>query len=99
MDDREEYIQRLRRIISERHGSRTEHIRSVRLREKVKGKLVWEGTVEVFRLTGHPGTNRCFAWSRQTAEAEDVVTVLGIPPVVGPATAVQSIGDHVRVES
>jgi len=90
MGDQQEYIERLRRIISQRHGSGAEHIRSVPLCEKLKGKIIWEGTVEVFRLTGHPKTNRCFAWSSDKTDDEDVVTVLGISPVVGPATAVQS---------
>jgi hypothetical protein len=88
MDRQQEYIQRLRTIIAERYGSGSEHIRSVPLKEKFKGKVVWEGTVEVFRLIDHPRTNRCFAWSVQNTS--DVVTVLGIPPVIGPATAVQA---------
>lgn len=88
MDREQEYIQRLRTIIGERYGSGAEHIRSVPLRENLKGKIVWEGTVEVFRLIRHSGTNRCFAWSLQNTS--DVVTVLGIPPIIGPATAVQA---------
>jgi len=89
MDDQQEQITRLERIISQRHGSPAEHIRSVSICEKVKGKIIWQGIVEVFRLTRHPKTNRCFAWNSPDSD-ECVMTVLGISPVVGPATAVQS---------
>jgi hypothetical protein len=93
MDDQQEYIQRLRAIIRQRHGSDSEHVRSVPVREKSKDKVVWEGTVEAFRLIDCPKTNRCFAWIVQNGDQEEVVTVLGIPPVIGPATAVQSYAE------
>jgi hypothetical protein len=52
--------------------------------------VAWEGVVEVFNLTGHPKAKRCYAWSYQGNKEEQFVTVLEIPPVVSPQTAVRA---------
>lgn len=64
--------------------------RTVPVRETFSGQTIWEGEVEIFWLTGHPTVKRCFAWLQHEANEDRVVTVLEIPPVIGPATAVRN---------
>lgn len=68
-------------------------MKSVPVKEVFNGQTVWEGLVEVFDLKGHPKTNRVYAWSHETDNPDDPerhVTVLHIPPVVSPITAVRA---------
>jgi hypothetical protein len=86
-------LQELRRIIHELHGATATYVESVSIREMHKGKIVWDGIVEVFDLAGHPKANRIYAWSHETGDPKNPrrhVTVLHIPPVVSPQTAVQA---------
>jgi hypothetical protein len=56
------------------------------------GKTIWKGIVEVFTLANHPKAKRCFAWSHNDGNDdsdERFVTVLEIPRVESPETAVQ----------
>jgi hypothetical protein len=68
------------------------HIESVPVKEEHQGKTVWDGVVEVFDLIGHPKTHRAYAWTHQTDEPGDLryITVLHVPPVVSPQTAVKA---------
>jgi hypothetical protein len=88
------HIQELRDVIRHLHGARAEHLESVPVTEKFQGRTVWDGVVEVFHLTGHPKTDRAYAWIHETGEPAHPkrhVTVLHIPPVVSPQTAVQAV--------
>jgi hypothetical protein len=58
-----------------------------------QGKSVWEGLVEVFDLHGHPAASRVYAWAHAMDDKmhpKRHVTVLHIPPVVSPETAVKA---------
>jgi hypothetical protein len=87
------HIQELRDTIHHLHGATASHLESVPVTEYFQGKTVWDGVVEVFLLTGHPTTDRVYAWMHDTddpAHPKRHVTVLHIPPVVSPRTAVQA---------
>jgi hypothetical protein len=87
------HIQELRGVIHDLHGAKATHLESVPITEYFQGKTVWDGVVEVFRLNGHPQTDRAYAWMHATddpARPTRHVTVLHIPPVVSPRTAVQA---------
>jgi hypothetical protein len=63
------------------------------VQEPLPGGRQWKGVVEIFWLTGHPKAKRCFAWFEPIANEQlqsTAVTVLEIPPVIGPATAVKA---------
>ncbi len=86
-------IAELRDVINKLHGVKADYVRSVAVREMHGGQVVWDGVVEVFDLQGHPQTSRIYAWSYETGnltEPRRHVTVLHIPPVVSPKTAVQA---------
>jgi len=75
------------------HRCTAEHVASAPVHEVFNGKTVWKGEVEVFKLEKHPRAKRCFAWSHPEGsvdKGERLVTVLEIPPVRSPETAVRA---------
>ena len=58
--------------------------------ETFRGKIVWQGQVEVFALKGHPKAKRCYAWSHEEDGKRRYVAVLELPPVNSPVTAVRA---------
>lgn len=87
------HIDELRDVIHKLHGGRTTHLESVPVTEKHQGQIVWNGVVEVFQLRGHPKAERIYAWSHDTgdpANPKHYMTVLHIPPVTSPETAVRA---------
>jgi hypothetical protein len=86
-------IQELLDVIHRMHGAAATHVQSVPVTETFQGQTVWDGVVEVFDLAGHPKANRIYAWSHDTDDPKHPrrhVTVLHIPPVVSPQTAVKA---------
>jgi len=79
-------------VIRDLHGSEPIYVETVPVKETFRGETVWEGDVEVFDLEGHPKADRVYAWSHATGEDDKgkrYVTVLHIPPVDSPQTAVK----------
>ena len=93
-------IKELQNIIRKLHGSFATHVETVPVTETFNGQTIWEGEVEVFDLHDHPKTDRVYAWSHDTDDADNPrrhVTVLHIPPATTPHRAVQvSIASDVR---
>jgi hypothetical protein len=92
MERKQEYIARLQAAIQQSYSCRAAHRRTVQVQEALGPGVVWQGEVEIFWLTGHPQAKRCFAWleSAKNNDAESkIVSVLEVPPVIGPATAVR----------
>jgi len=84
-------IEELQKAIRDLHGCESEYLESVGVKETFKGQIVWEGCVEVFSLTGHPKTDKCYAWSHaESGEKKRFYAVLHLPPVDHPRTAVQA---------
>ena len=87
-----EYINDLKAVIAKLHGCGSTHVESVPVHEVFQGKTAWQGVVEVFDLVGHPKAKRAYAWSHLDGEQDEktnYVTVLEIPPVESPVTAVR----------
>lgn len=53
----------LKRTTGAQHGGYAKLTQTVPVREVFAGRPVWEGTVHVFDLEGHPSTTRAYAWS------------------------------------
>lgn len=88
------HIQELQGVIHNLHGAKARYLESVPVKETFQGRTVWDGVVEVFGLTGHPKRDKVYAWIHATddpASPKRHVTVLHIPPVVSPQTAVQAV--------
>lgn len=67
------------------------HVATVPVKELFKGQTAWEGEVEVFDITGHAKAARCYAWGypKDSGKGWEITTVLELPPVVSPQTAVK----------
>jgi hypothetical protein len=75
------------------HGVEAKHIESVPVKETIQGKTVWDDIVEVFKIRGHPKTDRVYPWSHETVDPKKLrrhVTVLHIAPVLSAEAAVKA---------
>jgi hypothetical protein len=87
------YLARLQVTVSQLHNCGAIWRESVPVHEVFRGQTVWKGDVEVFDLSDHPKAKRCYGWSHPEGEddkGERFVTVLEIPPVDSPVTAVRA---------
>lgn len=53
----------LKRAIEGQHGGEAALVEALPVKEVFQGQTVWEGTVHVFDLDGHPKATRAYAWS------------------------------------
>src|SRR5256714_6609863 len=86
------YIDELKDAIQRLHGCEAEHVETVPVKEEFQDRIVWQGEVEVFDIRGHPKAKRAYAWGHATGEEDQArryVTVLELPPVDSPQTAVK----------
>lgn len=84
-------VPRLQRAIHDLHGLESDHVESVEVLETFQGKTVWEGTVEVFRVRGHPQATHAYAWTYTDDDGKlHYVAVLGVPPVDSAQKAVRA---------
>ena len=90
-------INGLHMVITELHNCVSFRTKSVPLHLKLPDHAVWEGVVEVFDLIGHPKAQRCYAWvtpsNGNRGTGEGMMTVLEIPPVTSPETAVTAANE------
>lgn len=90
-------IAELQGAILKLHGVQAAHVESVPVREMFQGQVVWDGTVEVFDLTGHATASRAYAWSHEAdSGGRRFVAVLHAPPVDTPLKAVRAalVAEH-----
>lgn len=83
-------IEKLRDAVQVMHRCSAVHAESVPVLEIFKTGPVWEGVVEVFDITGHARAKRCYAWSYLQNGETQFVTVLELPPVNSPLSAVRA---------
>ena len=86
-------IKELQNVIRKLHGVESKHVESVPVKETFQGKTVWDGTVEVFELQGHPQASKLYAWTHQTDNPKKPkrhVTVLHVHPITSPVLAVRA---------
>ncbi|MEP6669003.1 MAG: hypothetical protein ABJF10_07625 [Chthoniobacter sp.] len=85
-----ERTEKLKTAIETLHHCTAHHLDSTPVFEAFQGKVIWEGVVDTFEIIGHPKTFRCYAWPFKSDAGEELsATVLGIPPVASPETAVK----------
>ena len=53
----------LKRAVESQHGGEAKLVTKLPVKEVYEGQTVWEGTVHIFNLDGHPGATRAYAWS------------------------------------
>lgn len=84
------YLQHLLQAVSREHECEAEHLETVPVIKRRKGKTVWKGNVEVFRLKGHPKAKRAYAWAPDQ-KTDKAITVLEDGTVTSPHTAVEAV--------
>jgi hypothetical protein len=92
-----DYRASLIKAIKATHGADAAHAETVPVKEVFRGQTAWEGNVEVFTITGHAKAKRCYAWGFEDKGEWAITSVLEIPPVDSPQTAVKvAIAAHAR---
>lgn len=88
----------IRKAFRELHACEAVYHRTVPIAEVFQGREIWKGDVMVFDLLGHPKAKRGYAWAYpKEGGGKDIVTVLELPPVVSPETAVKvAIASHIK---
>ena len=89
---KQNYLSRLQVAIERLHGCGANWRESVPVHEVSLGQTVWSGEVEVFDLYGHDQATVCYGWSHSRGKndkGERFVTILQIPPVISPESAVK----------
>lgn len=84
-------IPRLKLAVERNHRCRATHIGTRVIVESLPDGSIWRGPVEVFEITGHPQTNRCYAWDEQRRVRNVCFTRLKIPPVESAQAAVRVV--------
>jgi hypothetical protein len=87
------YIQMVQAAVEKSAGCKAEHNRTVPVTEHFQGRVTWDGKVEEFLLIGHPQAKHAYGWgqaAKATGQEVQVHTVIGLPPVHSPRSAVQA---------
>ena len=87
-----DYIAELQAVFLKLHNCDAEYVETVPVVEQFQGETIFQGDVEVFDLSGHPKATRGYGWGYMTTEGggRRYFTVLELPPVNSPQTAVQA---------
>lgn len=86
-----EYIEAIQDAIKKGYNCTAKHTKTVPVHLKHEGETVWDGEVEVFNITGHEKAKQCYGWGFEKEKGRtEFVTVLELPPVSSPETAVKA---------
>lgn len=81
----------LKQAVEFQHGGTATLVQSVPIHEEHGGQTVWDGTVHIFDLAGHPKATRAYAWSYEREDGKRrFFAVLGISPINSPRDAVRA---------
>jgi hypothetical protein len=84
-------VEALRDAIRHLHGCEATWIESIPVREEHEGRVIWDGEVQRFTLTGHPKATEAYAWSHVTTGTRRAFhAVLRLAPVDTARQAVQT---------
>ncbi len=56
-------VDQLRNAVETQHGGTAILAQTVPIHKTFNGQIVWDGTLHVFDLEGHPSAPRAYAWS------------------------------------
>jgi hypothetical protein len=85
-----ERLGNLCKTIEGEHACKAKHAGSIYVTEMDGLRKIWQGTVEVFLLQGHPQAKICYGWSEGDGKEDKQITVLEVPPVTSPQSAVRA---------
>jgi hypothetical protein len=82
-------VNKLKDAVETMHQCKARHVGYEMVIELLRDDLAWDGIVDIFDLEGHPKAKRCYAWSFIENGESQYTTVLEIPPVDSPQSAVK----------
>jgi hypothetical protein len=82
-------IAKLKEAIETVHKCKAQHVHSELVIDLFGEEVAWDGVVDTFDIEGHPKAKRCYAWSFVQDGEPQYTTVLEIPPVDSPQSAVK----------
>lgn len=85
-----EYLDNLRDAVTAMHGCDCDHSSTGRVVEMFEGRVVFDGNVETFTLSGHPQASLAFAWAFDDGGEPRYLAVLNVPPINDPSDAVRA---------
>jgi hypothetical protein len=82
----------LKRAVETQHNCTAVLIQSVPVKETFGGKTVWDGTIHVFKIIGHPRADQAYAWSSpiEGSDKRRFFAVLHMPPITSPRDAMRA---------
>jgi hypothetical protein len=84
-------ISQLSRAIQEAHYTDCEYLKSARVRQIYKGRVLWQGEVSVFRLKLAAESTECYAWTVDEPFGTcEPVLILKTQAIDSPAAAVRA---------
>ncbi len=63
-------IEALKQDVEGLHDCKARHTATEYVTETFEGETVWEGTVHIFALEGHPKASVCYAWPSPDQETD-----------------------------
>lgn len=79
----------IQKAVERTAGGKVSHVESATVVETFRGKTVWQGIVEVFKVSTPPPT-LAYGWAVESDSGPDYVAVLGVPPIDSPLAAVRA---------
>jgi hypothetical protein len=102
VDGRMTEVDKLAQVIRDLHGVEPTHVRSELIHETFRCDTVWDGTVEVFSIRGHPKAGIAYAWSHERDHGgRRWLAVLVVPPIKDAMDEVRAsiAAEHVKDQS
>jgi hypothetical protein len=83
-----ETLEIIQRAVENIVGGPVSHFETVSVAESFRGKLIWKGMVEVFKVK-NPPPDKAYGWVFPAQGYNDYVAFLGVPPINTPSDAVR----------
>lgn len=90
-ENREMHLEKLKCEVERLYQCSASHFESVMVEEIARGRTLWKGDIEIFKLRNHPDAEWSYVWSYQDGGEEKFAALLQIPPIISPSTAVRSV--------
>jgi hypothetical protein len=92
-----ERIERLKEAVEKAYECKARHVVSEEVTDLFQGEVAWDAVVATFELNEYAKAKRCYAWAHIEDGEPQYTTVLEIPPVSSPESALEvSIASKAR---
>ena len=79
MPSRLDYLAILQMDVQEKFNCTAVYRESVEVHEVLDGDTIWRGRVEIFELTGHAETKKCYAWACPDKDKVGTMRLITVP--------------------